>query len=1071
MHKEIKSPIVLNKNLPWWTWIVPILVAFLADAASFSISPFPSQLVILYGVPLGIVMVTWWGLRVVPGVYLGFTLGTLLWLNPPLQNLFFYRIADVLAILFYWFFYVRMMKGHARLDNIRSVLMFIIWGLFIPAIPSSLFPMLFLKAGNIPLDFSLVQEILSGSMASIYGVLLVSIPLLSFVTPAMGELGLLAEGSQDIVFFGKKKRIKKKEGLEIVLVFLLFGVQALFPSKFINDYYFLFITLFMLWASIRFGYQIALLASAYVFAVYYYVSWIVNGSSAGVLSLSDSEYFINRVAFMVFSLAGVFMGRIINDLKETLVREHDSLDQLRESEERYRYLVEQASEAIFEVDEEGFIVSANRKAEEMTGHLQGELLHLKFSELFTQESLKNMPLRFASLNFGHTVTSVRNMQCADGSAIIVEMVSKRMENGRYQSILRDVTARIRAEDVLHEYQERLELIFKINPSAMSISTFKEGRFLNVNPAFCRLTGYSVEEMEGHTSSDLSLWIDIEQRENIIKALTTGNEVISALVNVRKKSGEIIPVFISMTVILIKGEKCLLLVGMDISERIHHENALRLSEAKTRALLNAIPDSIFRICSDGRVIEKEIKNDMIGIFKDNPEEDENFYSMIQSRAERMVALEIVQRVGMEQRTLSFSFSIYGKSVSYFEVVVSPSGYDEFVCVVRNVTERHRIEDELVKSSKLESLSILAGGIAHDFNNLLSGLFGYVELAQDFIAMESYGKALESLNKISKIFERAKNLTYQLLAFSKGGDLVKTSVDISRIVQDTTVFLLSGTPVKPVFHFSDEAHVCEVDVNQIGQAIDNVVLNASQAMPHGGILDVTIENVFPGAGLPSKLKPVSHVKISFRDYGTGISKDLLSKIFDPFFTTKKTGTGLGLSTAYSIVKKHNGLIEVTSEENKGSTFVFYLPFSDGDPDYDPLNEQAVNGKGNILVMDDEEFMRSLISVSLSYMGFSVDAVSCGEEAVEKYKSAQNRGRPYDAVILDLTVVNGLGGVATVRELMEFDPNIVAIASSGYSEDPVMASPRSFGFKDAIGKPYRANELGILLNRVIHEKNHHV
>lgn len=1066
MAETINKKIPLH--FPWWMWILPVLVGFAADALTFSVSPFPSKLVIIFSVPIGLVLITWLGLRILPGLYVGFTLGTLLWLHPPLEAFFLCRIPDILAVWLYWLLFFKIRKGNYTFENIKSVLTFIIWGLILPALPSLIFPFLLIQFGSMPDQNGMLAEILSGSFASIYGTFIITVPVLYFFKPQMDN-GFFRLGLNDTILkmYGQS-RIPKRELLEIILVYSTITIVSLLPAHVFMEYFFMFTTVFMLWASIRFGFYMVLVANIYMFICYYYVSWSINGLEQGVFSLQASEYYTNRAAFLAFSMAGILMGRIISDLKETLIRERDSTEKLRESEERYRYLIEQASEAIFEGDSEGYIISVNRKAEEMTGYNRGELLRLKLSSLFTPESLKVSPLRFDLLDQGKTVTNMRNMARQNGESFVVEMVSKKMENGKYQSIMRDVTERIKVEEDLREYQQRLELIFRINPSVMSISTLQEGRFLSVNPAFSKLTGYAVEEMVGRTSSELEIWADKNQREQLVKSLKSPAQIVTAVVKVRCKSGELVSILASITIIRIKNTDYSLVVGMDISDRIRMENALRANEEKISTLLHLIPDSIFRIYRDGTILEKKIDGssaEQLGIAGEEPQE---IFQLIPQREERHQAAEIIERALRTRQTLSFNFSVNSDAWHYFECVVTPSSTDECVCIIREMTERRRMEEELVKSAKLESLSVLAGGIAHDFNNLLSGLFGYVELAREFLQQGETAKALLNLNKIPGVFERAKNLTYQLLSYAKGGEPVRTVVDIAQIVHDTTTFILSGTSLKPEFHFSDQNLLCEVDANQISQVIDNIVLNSVQAVPDGGKLLVCVERLEPGKGLPAQLKSAPHVKISFRDFGPGIPPEIKARIFDPFFSTKKEGSGLGLSTAYSIVKKHGGYIEANSELGQGSEFVIFLPVGTDKIQLQRSGENQIHGRGNILVMDDEEFMRNLISTSLSSMGFFVETVPDGKIAVEKYESYLKKGRSFDVVVLDLVVVDGLGGVAAVRELRKTDPNVLAVASSGYADDPVIADPQRFGFDAAISKPYRASELGSLLNRLIAEKS---
>lgn len=387
----------------------------------------------------------------------------------------------------------------------------------------------------------------------------------------------------------------------------------------------------------------------------------------------------------------------------------------------------------------------------------------------------------------------------------------------------------------------------------------------------------------------------------------------------------------------------------------------------------------------------------------------------------------------------------------------------VLVFRDITERRKMEEELLRIQKLESIRVLAGGIAHDFNNLLTSIIGNISIARKYAAGE--GRLLSILSDLEKASFRAHGLTNQLLTFSKGGAPVKKVTFLSDIIRESADFALRGSQLACKFIISENLRPAEVDVGQISQVISNIVINASQAMPHGGAIEIYARNVENAEGTP--LTPGHYVKISVRDHGPGIPEEYLPKIFDPFFTTKQEGNGLGLATAYSIIRKHNGHILAEADAVQGTTFHVYLPSSD-------LNvlpeEQGVKGllagKGRVLVMDDEDIVRLIAYNMLEELGYQTETAEDGDQAVERYKLAKEEGRSFDAVIIDLTIRGGMGGSETIRRLTEMDPGVKAIVSSGYFNDPIMSSYREFGFKDVITKPYRIEELGEVLYRVIND-----
>ena len=386
----------------------------------------------------------------------------------------------------------------------------------------------------------------------------------------------------------------------------------------------------------------------------------------------------------------------------------------------------------------------------------------------------------------------------------------------------------------------------------------------------------------------------------------------------------------------------------------------------------------------------------------------------------------------------------------------------VLVFRDVSEKRRIEQELMKADKLNSLGILAGGIAHDFNNILTAILGNIILAKEFTRPGE--KIYERLIEAEKASLRAKDLAQQLLTFSSGGAPIKKTMFISELLKESALFALSGSNVQCEFSISNNLWAVEIDEGQINQAINNLIINAIQSMPEGGRIKLTAENVTVSEGE----KKGRYVKISIVDQGIGIPKEHLPKIFEPYFTTKQKGSGLGLAIVYSIIKKHDGYIEVETELGVGTTFKVYLPASLKNVFMRKgLKEKIQTGKGKILVMDDEESVRKVVGEMLVFLGYEVEFAKEGIEAIELYKKAKAQGQPFDAIIMDLTIPIGMGGKETINKLLEIDPTVKAIVSSGYSTDPVMTEFTKYGFKGFIIKPFKIKELGEVLYRVIMEK----
>jgi signal transduction histidine kinase/CheY-like chemotaxis protein len=377
------------------------------------------------------------------------------------------------------------------------------------------------------------------------------------------------------------------------------------------------------------------------------------------------------------------------------------------------------------------------------------------------------------------------------------------------------------------------------------------------------------------------------------------------------------------------------------------------------------------------------------------------------------------------------------------------------------EKQKLLEHMQRIDKLNSLSILAGGIAHDFNNLLGGIFGYVELAKS-ISDENDG-AVKYLDKALTVFERAKDLTQQLLTFSKGDIPKRETGRLGKFIEDSVLFVLSGTNISCQFDITNDLWLCDFDGNQIGQVIDNLLINSTQAMPQGGKVEISAKNIVIGDGEKLSIEKGKYIEIVIKDYGEGIKKEVIKSIFDPFFSTKPEGNGLGLATCYSIVKKHDGYIEVESEVGKGTTFYIYLPASMGQ---EVLNEQVAlsehQGEGTILIMDDEEFIRDILSKMLESMGYTVIEAADGDAMLNLSEGLREEGKHIKCTIFDLTVPGGMGGKETRAKFSEIFPDVPVFASSGFSEDPIMAKPRDFGFTDSINKPFRLKEIAQILEK---------
>ncbi len=381
------------------------------------------------------------------------------------------------------------------------------------------------------------------------------------------------------------------------------------------------------------------------------------------------------------------------------------------------------------------------------------------------------------------------------------------------------------------------------------------------------------------------------------------------------------------------------------------------------------------------------------------------------------------------------------------------------ILEDISEKQQIEAELNKMQKLQSLGVLAGGIAHDFNNSLEAMLANVELA---IAKHGQKEDIKKhlINTLNMI-HKTSNLTKQLLTFATGGAPLKQNASIRELLVDTVNFVLAGTKVQCRFDVAD-LWLAEVDEGQICQVINNIIRNAVQAMEDGGWIEVSATNVALRA---KPYQPGNYIRIAIRDFGAGIAPEHLTKIFDPFFSTKASGTGLGLTTSYSIIQKHGGYLEVESVLTVGSTFSIYLPalaHSKVLLETPHHVKESVDGV-KILLLDDNREILVAMEEALRLMGYQVEITMDGNEAINRYQQALESGEPFQAVVMDLTIPCGMGGVEVLRRLQTMNPAIKAVVSSGYANDPILADYARYGFVSAVVKPFYFEELHEILQRI--------
>ncbi len=514
---------------------------------------------------------------------------------------------------------------------------------------------------------------------------------------------------------------------------------------------------------------------------------------------------------------------------------------------------------------------------------------------------------------------------------------------------------------------------------------------------------------------------------------------------------------------------------DITERKLAEKALAEEKERLSVTLRSIGDGVITTDTNGIIIflnkmaekitgwkqEESVGQPLDKIFhiihQRTRERCKNPVSEVLksgSLADRSSHITLIAKNNTERSIVDNGAPIYDKEKKLIGVVL----------VFRDVTEKIKIEKELLKAKKLESVGILAGGIAHDFNNILVAILGNINLATFLVNPEDEIHLL--LTEAEKATLRAKNLTLQLLTFSKGGEPIKELSSISEIIKDSSSFVLRGSNVKCNYHIPKDLWHVEIDKGQMSQVIQNIIYNAKHAMPDGGVIDIKCENMVKKEHQYIPLTDEEIIKISITDNGIGISENVLDKIFDPYFSTKQHGSGLGLAITHSIIMRHGGHVSVESKLDNGTTFSIYLAASSKNKQ--PVARKEVElikeeGKGKILVMDDEEIVRTTTQKMLSMLGFEVALAKDGEEAINTYKQRMHTASSIDVIILDLTIPGGMGGIETIEKLLQIDPQVRVIVSSGYTEDPVMANYKKYGFSSMINKPFDMKELNEVITKI--------
>jgi len=766
-------------------------------------------------------------------------------------------------------------------------------------------------------------------------------------------------------------------------------------------------------------------------------------------------------------------------------------EKLRISDEFQRALLETSPDYTFIIDIEGTILRVNREHQDLSiDEVMGTNIHRfvpnEYHEPFNLALRKTLETdQIQSLEIATELSDGWRYYLNRLSPIIVDE-----ETTSFMIIATDITDQKLAAEALRESEVKYKSLFESASDAtfiMDVSEEHGARFIECNDSALTLFGVSCrEEILGRTPELFSPPNQPDGRDSTEKsralamATMEGSPQFFEWEHIRS-DGTLFWVEVNLNRIELKGEFFMQVVVRDITERKLTEQALQASEEKFRNIFENAHDaiSIVEITEDHRAICIDANRSALKLFGLSHRDQilgktpEMFSPPVQpdGQSSHDKVQELVRTV-MNGKPQYFEWEHEDADGMPFWVEVNLmrvrlKGKDYLQVVLRDITERKRIEEEQQKIEKLKSIGTLAGGIAHDFNNILVGLFGNISIAKSKLGDNH--PVYQYLDRAEQSMDRASLLANQLLTFARGGEPVREDVNLGELVKKASSFYLSGSKVKPIFRQNDELWMAAVDKGQIQQVFSNLTINANQAMPDGGHLYITLENAEIGMGQIPDLIPGKYIKGTVRDEGIGIDPKHIDRIFDPYFTTKQTGSGLGLATVFSIIKKHEGHIKVNSILNKGTTFTLYLPASNigtlPKEMLHPFDEISTSGqKAKILVMDDDEMIRETATEMLKEDGFIVETAMDGEQAVAMYKKSMDTGEPFDLVIMDLTIPGGIGGKEAINDILKIDPNARVIVSSGYADDPVLANYAEFGFKGIAAKPYTMKKLRSAVSRVL-------
>jgi PAS domain S-box-containing protein len=760
--------------------------------------------------------------------------------------------------------------------------------------------------------------------------------------------------------------------------------------------------------------------------------------------------------------------QILRNVKETN-------EQLRTAHDEITAIFDSAGMGILVVDPKQHVIAWNKKIEDQfrfdRSSAPGRFCH---ELLCRRDHREDCPARKA-IETGRSCQQDMDLDGRHYNMVATPIKDKAGAVSRVVLVYLDMTERILAQEELQRSEERYRDLFENSTDLIQVLG-ADSSIRYVNRAWLDALGYQADELSRLSIFDL-IHPECTDCGPEFKSVVCGDRDGRFETTFITKQGGRIVVEGNVSAIT-ENNRFMGTRGIfrDITERKRIETMVAAEREQLAVTLRSIGDGVITTDINGKVVLINKVAERLTGWKQAEVRGlpiRHIFPLLDEKTSepRTCPVEQVLRTGRACELEGHAFLV-ARDGSRFIITdsVAPimdkdSVISGTVLVFRDITERRKLEDRINKSEKIESLGVLAGGIAHDFNNLLNAIIGNIDIGKKFTAPDS--EAYKSLVRTEKASTRAKELTQQLLTFSKGGAPVKKLAAIGDLIRDTADFGTRGSGVRCEFTLPEDLWDAEIDEGQISQVISNLVINAVQAMPGGGTIHISGRNTTVMPSELQDLKPGNYVNIVVQDTGRGIPQEHIGRIFEPYFSTKEGGSGLGLATTYSIIKKHEGAIDVESTVGTGTTFTIFLPAS---PEYAgpavPLSVAAPGEKrtGRILLMDDDEIVRETAGVMMDLLGYAVDFAADGKAAIAMYQKALSSNARYDIVIMDLTIPGGRGGKDAIRDLLEIDPAAKAIVSSGYSNDAVLSNYSWYGFSGIIIKPYTMDELSDELQRIM-------